>query len=99
MNLAPFSIPDAGGSIEAEASTTSANYAIPGTGTQIYCANSTSQGCFVAVGGVSVLATDTCIFVPGNDSRVFTIPPTASHVAVLTQTGTTSLFVARGVGF
>ena len=99
MNLAPFSIPDAGGSIEAEASTTSANYLIPGTGTQIYCANSTNQGCFVAVGNISIEATDTCIFVPGNGSRVFTIPPAASHVAVLTPTGTTSLFIARGVGF
>lgn len=73
---------------------------IQGNGNQMMFINTTSQACFVAVGDSTVEATANIdILIHGNSTIVFTVPPTATHVATRTASGSTTLLSIRGNGF
>lgn len=99
--MLPFPLPDVDAVVGLSASSgASTNDTIGGTGNQILLMNSTSQACFVAVGDSTIeAAVGTCAVVHGNTTRVFTIPPTATHIAGITASGSTTLYYARGEGF
>lgn len=67
--------------------------------------NSTSQGCFLAVGGrsnvaatVPVMGTPgTGLWIPGNSVQTFTFDA-QSYFAAITPTGVTTLYITNGDG-
>lgn len=99
MNMQPFSMPDTGLANSISVTTTTASVLVEGTGNQMMFTNATSQGCYIAAGDSTIEADSGRLFLPGNTMRVFTVPPSYTHAAAITASGTTTVIVARGDGF
>jgi hypothetical protein len=92
----PFAIPEAAASLSV--TSTTARVALVGSGTQVLLKNVGGTECFVKVGSVAVVATTSCMSVPAGEIATYSISPTATHIAAITASGTTTLRIARGNG-
>jgi hypothetical protein len=95
MNI-PFAIPAA--AVTLAVTTTTGSVALAGTGSALRVCNVGGAECFLAAGSSTVTATTASMSVPAGAIETFTIPITATHVAAITASGTTTLRLARGEG-
>lgn len=93
----PFGIPNA--AVSRTVSGTSARVAYAGTGNVVRICNVGSAEAFVRSGTSAVVATTSCMSIPGGVVEVFSIPLTDTHLAAITEGGDTTLRIARGDGF
>lgn len=99
MNLLPFSMPDPDTVDTLSVSSTSSGLKLTvEVGDQVMFINGGSTACFVVTGAAGVEATTSCVLIHGNSTRVFTVSPTHDHVAAITASGTTTLYIVRGNG-
>lgn len=101
----PFSIPVVNGTIAV--TTSSQSIALQGAGMSLLVKNVGGGECFIAIGDSTVTATagaaatdatDGSLSVPAGEIAIYSIPATATHVAAITASGTTTLRVSRGDG-
>lgn len=92
----PFSIPAA--AVSLAVTSTTGNVALAGSGNQLLVKNVGATECFLTVGSSTVEATTANMSVPPGEIAVYTIPISATHVAAITASSTTTLRLARGEG-
>ena len=102
-----FAIPTVNGTVAV--TTTSQAIALQGAGGALLVKNVGSTECFIAVGSSTVTATaaaaapatdatDGSMSIPAGEIGTYSIPVTATHLAAVTASGTTTLRVSRGEG-
>jgi hypothetical protein len=105
MNNNAFTFPTVNGTVAV--TTTSQRVAMQGSGGSLVLKNVGGTECFVAVGNSTVTATagtsatdetDGSFSIPAGEVGSYSIPVTATHVAAVTASGTTTLRVSRGEG-
>ncbi len=94
----PFGIPSA--AVSRTVSGTSARVAYAtGSGNVIRICNVGAAEAYVKSGDSTVTATTSSMSIPAGVVEVFTIPKTDTHLAAISDGGSTTLRIARGDGF